>query len=90
MNYLDKQRKQGRDSIEILRTEAKKQVARYIKRKYSGNNLGFIAGDVFVKVQEPYRLWIEQGNQLETETDYRHFIRFAKALPLSNEQKLVP
>ena len=80
MNSIAKQRKQGQNTTEILRTKARKQVFKYIKHKYSGNRLAFIAGDVFAKVQEPYRLWAEQGNQLETDQDYRRFIEFVKMM----------
>ena len=80
MNSIDRQRKQGENTTEKLRTKARKQVFRYIKHKYSGNRLAFIAGDVFGKVQEPYRLWAEQGNLLETDQDYRRFIKFVETL----------
>lgn len=80
MNSIDRQRKQGQNTTEILRTKARKQVFKYIKHKYSRNRLGFIAGDVFAKVQEPYRLWAEQGNLLETDQDYRRFIEFVKMM----------
>ena len=79
-NFTHKQRKQGQTATEILRTKAGKQVFKYIKHKYSGDGLGFIAGDVFIKVQEPYRRWKEQGNVLETDQDYRRFIKFVKMM----------
>ena len=82
MNSIAKQRKQGQNTTEILRTKARKQVFNYIKHKYSGHRLAFIAGDVFAKVQEPYRRWAEQGNQLETDQDYRRFIKFVNEIRL--------
>ena len=80
MNSIAKQRKQGENTTEKLRSKARKQVFKYIKHKFSGNRLAFIAGDVFGKVQEPYRLWAEQGNQLETDQDYRRFIKYVGTL----------
>ena len=87
-NSSHERREQGQNTTEILRTKARKHVARYVRRKYSGNKLAFIAGDVFAKVQEPYRLWAEQGNRLDTDQDYGRFIDFVKSLPWSDQQNM--